>query len=225
MAVFQKLLILFQLINLIIEAKSCEKVDSHAAICPGQNYVDVPDGFERNIEDLNLANNNITKLEGNKLRQYPNVRNFNLNYNQIRSVNSIRSIHIFRKLERLSLSGNDIYSFDFQVLARNSHLKEIEANDNGHIFIKEKCGLLPKLERLSLNGNNMENFSSSVLKCFPKLKYLDIRNNNFHTLPSNIEKILPKIEVILLYGNPLTVGDLDAFVLARSDLNNSREGM
>ncbi|KAF2890750.1 hypothetical protein ILUMI_15423 [Ignelater luminosus] len=224
MAYLQILNILFQLIILgsfVNPAELCEKVDSHSAICPGQNYTALPADFQRNIEDLNLAHNNITELEANELKQYPKVRNFNLNYNQIRSSNSIRAIHHLRKLERLSVSGNDMYTFDFQVLARNNYLKEIEASDNKHIFIKEKCVLLRKLERLSLNGNNMENFPSSVLKCFTNLRYLDLRNNSLHTLPSNIHEILPKLEVILLAGNPLTVGDLDAFVFSRSDLNNN----
>ncbi|WMV40951.1 hypothetical protein MTR67_034336 [Solanum verrucosum] len=156
------------------------------------------------LQLLSLSNRNITgwtKNEGfSKLKQLPNLKVVDLQYNHIHPKVLLSSLCWISSLEVLKLGAHVDTSFNVPTTYNSSTSKKCGGLTNlrklwfeGYeINILSALGKLPKsnaggltnLEKLILNNNNFNSTIFSSLKIFPSLKHLNLAANEIN---GNIE--------------------------------------
>ena len=131
------------------------------------------------LKELDVANNALTRIDGDCLRSMGKLRRINLDDNKIRKLsrNSFQGqYHPF--LESIQLSFNDIKEIETKTFHGCRALKYVYLDDN-KIRKIEKAAFsnLEKLEYVNLEGNNIRDLGFEAFQNIPKLRYLDLSFN------------------------------------------------
>ena len=166
-----------------------------------------------NLEILNLKGNNLSDISVFLTVKFENLRNLNLNSNQIGD-NMIKHIKTFKfpKLENLDIGINNLQNFEF--FESIEHFKELkQLNVSSNIFNREipenwniKEIKLDSLEKIDFsNGIFSEktiNFMFSIFK-FKNLMFINLMSNNIKEL-NFIEKLQNcPLETLILTNNEI----------------------
>jgi len=143
------------------------------------------------LENLNLSNNKLTKIEG--LEKFTKLKSLELSYNLIERIEGLNNLD---KLEELDLSSNSIKEIsglekleELTVLTlRKNYIRKIERLEN--------CSLL---EVLDLNYNCITELND--LKNLMNLRYLNVSHNKIEKV-SGLETLL-SLEIFNIRRNPL----------------------
>lgn len=152
--------------------------------------------LNRDIQQLNLASNNITSLKRNEFygKKFGNLQKINLNNNKLSQIDS-RAFYKLTGLVELDLSENSISRFDDQVID-DSISERLELsfaqldNDESELISKESAQEigLPIVNRLqhrtkaTIDGRNSLNLSSTFLQDLPQLRVLNLASNDLIAL-------------------------------------------
>lgn len=154
----------------------------------------LPDGVFcslENLQTLNLTRNRIRSSEriGFNVPECSNseLQNLDLSYNDLRSLNENSGFSRLRRLQQLNLTHNNISEISGEALAGLVSLKVLNVANN-------KIGTLPQ----------------GLFAGSPELKEIHLQNNSLFSLAKGLFHRLEQLLVLDLSGNQLTSNHIDA---------------
>ena len=145
------------------------------------------------LENLNLSNNKLIKLEPFKFRQ---LRNLNLSNNMLKELPD--SFNISRYLTVLNVSFNQLTDLPRSIISC-SEMSELNCTSNLFNHIPNSVFSLGTLRSLIFSNNTLTTIPDSLSGLF-KLQTFDLSNNNITKFPSFISR-LPELKTLSLSHN------------------------
>ncbi|KAG4072407.1 hypothetical protein HA402_004339 [Bradysia odoriphaga] len=159
-------------------------------------------GDLKNLERLDLSNNQLDELPEDIFRNNGQLRELQLDSNQI------REIHVgeLRNLESLWLPSNKLETLPADVFHNNTKMRELKLDDNqlGELHA-DVFAQLVDLENLHLDKNVLLNLPADIFRNNGKLRALSIGHNQLRELHVDQFKDLVDLEEIHLQLNRLEV--------------------
>lgn len=152
-----------------------------------KKMVRIPDEVSRYfpyLEELNLANNNLTSISY-FLSRLTNLRALDLSYNRLESLP--KEISQLKDLTSLCLAGNQIQSIDESVVHLTS-LRSLVLGGNKIETLPETISQLESIVELNLHNNALSSLPQSFSK-LQNLKHLSLGNNKFDHIPEVIYEL------------------------------------
>lgn len=139
----------------------------------------------RDIETLNLAENNLRSIPAGSFCEHTSLQILNLTQNRIRSTESI--------------------GFSTQPCSGEGDLRILDLSYNELISIPENWGAskLRRLQQLNLQHNNITDISAEALSGLVSLRIFNISYNNLETIPSGLFAGARDLQEIHLQNNKL----------------------
>ncbi|OCT80516.1 trophoblast glycoprotein [Xenopus laevis] len=195
---------------------SCECFEtSRTVTCEKKNLHAVPQNIPPYVQNLSIAGNNISTLNGAFTQQQPlsELLNLDLSDNHLQELGS-NVFSYLPSLTYLDLSNNELgtmSNLSFQGAGSGSiPLKELKLSNsfNNELLISILArafvtGAPSKLEKLELAGNDILFLPYGMFSPLPNLKHLDLSNNSLTSLSADIFKDLSHLETLDLSNNSL----------------------
>jgi len=159
--------------------------------------------YRDDIWSINLMNNDISEVDGELFKYFPNLKELNLSYNKIEKLdldltflkelqihkNNIKKLNIenIKTLNTLNIWYNDLTSLVDIRLPKNIKTLELQHNKLTDLLWVSK---LKKLEKLKLEFNELEDKNLWEIKDLENIKYITVKNNKLSKkLEDELEKI------------------------------------
>lgn len=157
--------------------------------------VNIPETLmkSKTLEKINLSHN---KLKSLPFFQFPQLRDFNVSFNQLTEITDSFSNSTF--LISFDVSYNLLTDLPSS-LTSPRRLLDLFLNHNKFVTVPKCILSFASLSRLFLSGNSLTSLPSSFNSFF-FLKTLDISNNHFTTLPKSICR-LPALKYFSISHN------------------------
>lgn len=183
--------------------------------------------FFTGVTEVDLSGNNLTILDGELKKYWPNLQNLKLSCNQIKYIspgffsgldqltsltlkkNALTSLSAFMgcdlpALERVDLSDNVLIEFKLEVLKGSPKLKSLVVSNNALKALPEKFGSSwPLLEVVNLGFNRLEALPRDFLETNTRLRQVFLQQNGLKALPEGFGGKWPQGEFITLKLNNL----------------------
>lgn len=177
----------------------------------------------RNLEVLNLSENELTSLPSDIFRGLSRLHELRLSFNRLRALSS----DVFSGLSRLKLlllSANDLTALPPGLFSGLSSLETLYLDRNSLSVLP--AGLfsgLTSVQSLELSSNDLRSLSSGLFDEMPALRFLHLSGNRLEELPSGLLSALSHLEQLEVWDNRLSVfpEDLMAGVPRLEHLNLS----
>ncbi len=176
----------------------------------------------KNLELLNLSNNQINAISLNTFVEFYNLKelDMSLNKNIKLEANSFRGL---TKLEMLNLSGQSLYDWgdiknscvcklDEKALHGLSNLKtlNLSVNELTELNVNTFQGLT-NLEHLNLNQTSLTQIKENTFQCLNKLQTLNLGYNYMSQVNEKMFKGLRNLKILNLYAHHLVELNAKAF--------------
>jgi hypothetical protein len=155
-------------------------------------------GCFRNLETLDLSNNNIETLHKNTFDNLNKLTSLSLRNNKLKIIDN----YLFKdniKLKELDLGFNNIDYIDKIFFNNLVNLKSLYLGFNNlEILDKDIFFNLEFLESLSLKSNKLTNLDKNIFMNLRKLKELDLSFNKLKNLDKNLFKNINFLEELVI---------------------------
>lgn len=140
----------------------------------------------------------------------PELRELHLSNNHVKAIRA--SFNVYRNLEFLDVSHNQLVSLDKENFSALKHLRILLLNRNMISTLQnETFRGLSNLTILQLNENILEDIPPGVFSHLSKLELLDLSQNRMSSIDDNAFAGLKNLKTLLLRDNKLTHIPSDSF--------------
>lgn len=150
-----------------------------------------------NLELLDLSGSRISRLQG--LEHLPHLRSLNLGGNLLDTVSGLESLG---QLVELDLSGNRLEVFPAGI-DRLTHLTSLDLAFNQLSELPERLGSLSALENLQLGGNLLTDLPRAIGN-LARLNILNLGSNRLSVVPENLNS-LARLTQLYLHHNAIVL--------------------
>ncbi|XP_044764602.1 leucine-rich repeat-containing protein 15-like, partial [Coccinella septempunctata] len=160
----------------------------------------------RDVEHLELRNNNFTTFHWDFLHALPNLKTLELAENNIKEEVDHNITGCCNKLEIISLveSGlSNVQNHTLKKIGTIKSLKQLTLNNEEVPILHKNTLVNPNLERLIITGCHLKNIENDAFSQVPELKILDLGFNNLMQIKKEYFTSLNKLRAIKLRGNLL----------------------
>lgn len=169
------------------------------------------------VKTLNLASNNINKLESSSLSSLASLETFNLDNNRLFQI-EYDSFSKLKKLASLGLRNTAIESVEtWNFYSISSYLTKLDLSDNMNVISNKETffGSLKSIRSLELSGTNLTEYFFKWLPVTvrPKIEKLDLSNNNFQFDSQSLDLMSSFTSLSELNMNRIGLTDLDSIHL------------
>lgn len=163
------------------------------------------------LEELNLQNAKIGKIEPNAFRGLRHLKKLRLDKNHLTSIESL-ALAGLSSLELLDLDTNKIKEINPKSFSELSKLKELYLNEN---FITTLCtgcfSKLKMLEKIFIHDNQINKIENNAFGDLNSLKELHLENNQLEQLGAETFLGLTSLTFLELIGNKISTINKNAF--------------
>ncbi|KAL7740368.1 hypothetical protein ACLKA6_013166 [Drosophila palustris] len=170
--------------------------------CRSIGILAVPVNLPSEVLQLDLGNNNLTKLEANSFFMVPHLEELTLSDNSIINMDPY-TFYGLVKLKRLSLQNCGLKSLAPQSFQGLGQLVSLQLNGNALVSLDGNClGNLQKLRSLRLEGNLFYRIPTNALAGLRTLEALELDDNLISSLPEGLSK-LTQLQELSMTSNRL----------------------
>lgn len=158
----------------------------------------------RNLEVLDLAENELTSLPSDIFRGLSRLHELRLSFNRLRALSS----DVFSGLSRLKLlllGANDLAALPPRLFSGLSSLETLNLDRNSLSILP--AGLfsgLTSVQSLELSSNDLRSLSSGLFDEMPALRFLHLSGNRLQELPAGVLSGLSNLESLWVWDNSLS---------------------
>jgi Leucine-rich repeat (LRR) protein len=206
----------------------------HQVDCSRQNLTDIPPGSQwpkdvfsfdismnrikiidlmeshEKLEYLDLASNQIERIEPNAFDHLPNLRGIDLSHNQL---NTLPAKLFNENLFILNVSHNKIEFLPKELLENTVFLQELRLSHNPlRVLDPEFFSYTTQLRKLYLSAIDTYALRDDVFHKLLDLNELDLSDNDFMIVPTFPIRSARNIQALKLSGNPIRILDEHSFV-------------
>ncbi|CAH0560154.1 unnamed protein product [Brassicogethes aeneus] len=154
------------------------------------------------LKKLDLAYNNLTKLQDHQFKDYVSLNELNISNNAI--VDLPRYVFSNLNLSKLCLAHNNLIALPFQVFKPMQHMHMLDLSYNHLATILDHFFMLNKyIEVLLLNDNRINKLTSNALADLTELQRLDLSNNKLNVIAKGLFDRLNNLKYLNLANNPI----------------------
>ena len=184
----------------------------------------------REIERINLSNNNMSQITKNHFAHFTNMRRVEASGCSLKVIEP-NSFNNLTKLFEVSLPYNDLRYLPDGLFTFNTKLQSLYLDDNKlETFNVSKLGLKSLLEiklgenkirtfdiraikpnYVRLSNNNIQRIDNSLFNDNPNINEMALNNNNIQYISPNIFSNISRLSLLLLHNNKLTKLPSDLF--------------
>ncbi|XP_034475509.1 leucine-rich repeat-containing G-protein coupled receptor 6 [Drosophila innubila] len=171
--------------------------------CRSIGILAVPVNLPNEVFQLDLGNNNLTKLEANSFFMVPHLEELTLSDNSIINMDPY-TFYGLVKLKRLSLQNCGLKSLAPQSFQGLGQLVSLQLNGNALVSLDGNClGNLQKLRSLRLEGNLFYRVPTNALAGLRTLEALNLGSNLLTIINDEDFPKMPNLIVLLLKRNQI----------------------
>ncbi|XP_062120985.1 LOW QUALITY PROTEIN: leucine-rich repeat-containing G-protein coupled receptor 5 [Drosophila sulfurigaster albostrigata] len=171
--------------------------------CRSIGILAVPVNLPSEVLQLDLGNNNITRLEANSFFMVPHLEELTLSDNSIINMDPY-TFYGLAKLKRLSLQNCGLKSLAPHSFQGLGQLVSLQLNGNALVSLDGNClGNLLKLRSLRLEGNLFYRIPTNALAGLRTLEALNLGSNLLTIINDDDFPRMPNLIVLLLKRNQI----------------------
>ncbi|XP_063768558.1 transforming growth factor beta activator LRRC33 [Eleginops maclovinus] len=183
----------------------CQLVQ-RTAVCNNGKLSSVPARLPKDLEELQLNDNNIQTLQNNSLLDYPSLKTLSLACNSLEKIKS-NTFQDLKLLQSLNLAHNYLhvgYQETSHALKTLPRLRALDLSENklDDEMIATLLQNLTSLEYLNLSGNLLERLDETSFSDLHQLKELDLQRNIMYEIDGAFDSN-PKLQRLNLAFNYL----------------------
>ncbi|KAH9390203.1 hypothetical protein TYRP_007757 [Tyrophagus putrescentiae] len=163
-------------------------------------------GSAASLDVLNLANNEISRLEEGLFAGLESINSLDFEVNRIAVIDDAAFRGIEETLEWLKLGENQLTAVPHAALANLTKLRELDLRGNliSKVGAKDFAGYGVNIKFLYLQKNRIDSIEAGAFDQLHSLEWLNLHSNQLKHLPAVVfERALSKILILDVHGNPL----------------------
>jgi Leucine-rich repeat (LRR) protein len=165
----------------------------------------------KNIKELNLTNNKLTKLDKNIFSNLTQLQELYLYYNNLTELDKDIFTNL-TQLKELHLYSNNLTKIPKNIFSNLTQLQILNLDYNNLTELdKDIFSNLTQLQELNLSENELTELDKDIFSNLTQLQYLMLSNNKLKKLDKELFKNLTQLQSLSLNYNKLTELDKDIF--------------
>ncbi|XP_035665461.1 uncharacterized protein LOC118408715 [Branchiostoma floridae] len=198
--------LLFILTGLVMTAADCSSsCYVTSCYCSYQGITSVPQDLPTTITGLNLRGNQITSISQSDFSRYRNLETLNLVDNNISTINS-QAFYLLPNLTKLELDSNQITILRDDMFTGLGNLQTLYLYSSEISDIQAGTfSSTPQLTSLYMDYNKLTVLRSGMFTGLGNLETLNIRNNDISDIQAGTFNSKSRLETLGLRHNKLTI--------------------